>query len=63
MKDISKILKELNLLNYKFHKKENIIKPGIDNVYQIIELVNINAVLEKNNIKYNIDKYNNIHLN
>lgn len=63
MKNISQIVKELNLVNYKFDEKNNIINAGLNNVYQMIELVNINMELDKNNIKFKVDKNNNICLN
>ena len=63
MSEISSILKELNLINYTFDEEENIFTSQSDNIYQIIELVTINNELDKNDIDYNIDKDNNIHLN
>ncbi len=60
MTKISKILENLKLINYKFDEEANIIVSSTDDVHQVIELVNINSELEKNNIDYEVDKYNNI---
>ncbi len=62
MQEISKILKSLKLINYKFDEEENVIVSSSDNIHQVIELVNINVALDKNDIDYEVDKYNNIHL-
>lgn len=56
MEDISDLLKNLNLVNYKFDEEENIIFSRNNNAQQIVELVDINKELDENNINYIIDK-------
>ena len=63
MSEISEIIQKLTLINYKFNAEENIFTSSTDDVHQVIELVNINVELDKYNIDYKIDQYNNIHLN
>ena len=56
MEDISDLLKNLNLVNYKFDEEENIIFSRNNNAQKIVELVDINKELDENNINYIIDK-------
>ncbi len=60
--DISNIMKNMKLINYKFDKEINMIYSKQDNTHQVVELVNIYTQLDKNNISYTIDHNCNFHI-